>query len=47
MTAIVSQKNNASIGLIEKLGLTFERMLLMPGDDEEIRLYAIDWDKAE
>ncbi len=47
MTAIVSQKNNASIGLIEKLGLTFERMLLMPGEDEEICLYAIDWGKAE
>jgi len=47
MTAIVSQKNTASIGLIEKLGLTFERMWLMPGEEEEICLYAIDWGSAE
>ena len=47
MNAIVSKKNSASIGLIEKLGLTYERMVLMPGDDEEICLYAIDWGKAE
>jgi len=47
MTAIVSQRNNTSIGLIEKLGLTFERMLLMPGDDEEICLYSIDWGTPE
>lgn len=47
ITAIVSRENNASIGLIERLGLTFERMLLMPGDDEKICLYAIDWGKAD
>ena len=43
MTAIVSAGNAPSIGLIEKLGLAFERMILMPGDDEEICLYAINW----
>ena len=43
MTAIVSPGNAASIGLIEKLGLHFESMLTMPGDDKEICLYAIDW----
>ena len=43
MIAIVSPGNVPSIGLIEKLGLNFEKMLLMPGDDEEICLYAVDW----
>ena len=47
MTAIVSPGNVASIGLIEKLGLHFESMLTMPGDDKEICLYAIDWGETE
>ncbi len=41
LTAIVSATNTASIGLIEKLGLVFERMITMPGDDEAIRLYSM------
>ncbi len=41
LTAIVSSGNTASIGLIEKLGLSFERMITMPGDDEAIRLYSM------
>ena len=47
ITAIVSPGNAPSIGLIEKLGLRFENMLLMPGDDKEICVYAIDWGDAE
>ncbi len=43
MTAIVSPQNIASIGLIEKLGLKFERLLTMPGDDREVCLYSVDW----
>lgn len=39
LTAIVSPNNAPSIGLIKKLGLTFERMITMPGDDEAICLY--------
>jgi RimJ/RimL family protein N-acetyltransferase len=39
LTAIVSPDNAPSIALIEKLGLTFDRMITMPGDDEAIRLY--------
>jgi len=39
LTAIVSPGNAPSIGLIEKLGLTLDRMITMPGDDEEICLY--------
>ena len=47
MIAIVSPGNAPSIGLIEKLGLNFEKMLLMPGDDEEICLYSVDWASNE
>lgn len=39
LTAIVSPENVASIGLIEKLGLRFDRGITMPGDDDEISLY--------
>lgn len=41
LTAIVSPTNAPSIGLIEKLGLTFDRMITMPGDDGAICLYSI------
>ena len=41
LTAIVSPNNAPSIGLIEKLGLTFERMIIMPGDDDAICLYSM------
>lgn len=41
LTAIVSPCNGPSIGLIEKLGLQFERMITMPGEDDAIRLYSI------
>ncbi len=40
LTAIVSPTNAASIGLIEKLGLTYERMITMPGDDDAVCLYS-------
>ena len=41
LTAIVSPTNAPSIGLIEKLGLTFEQMITMPGDDHAICLYSM------
>ena len=41
LTAIVSPDNVASIGLIEKLGLTFESMITMPGEEDSIRLYSM------
>lgn len=41
LTAIVAPANVPSIGLIEKLGLTFEQMITMPGDDNAIRLYSM------
>lgn len=41
LTAIVSPENTASIGLIEKLGLTFDRGITMPGEQKEISLYGM------
>lgn len=41
LTAIVSPDNAASIGLIEKLGLTFESMITMPDEEDSVRLYSM------
>ncbi len=41
LTAIVSPDNAASVGLIRKLGMSFERMVTMPGDDDAIALYSM------
>ncbi len=46
LTAIVSPGNEPSIALIEKLGLIFDRMIRMPGDDEDIRLYTMKLGEA-
>lgn len=40
LLAITSQENTASIGLLGKLGFTFERLLEIPGDEAEIKLFA-------
>jgi len=42
LTAIVSPENTASVGLIEKLGLRFDRGITMPGEDNEICLYSVN-----
>lgn len=41
LTAIVSPGNTPSIRLIEKLGLAFDSLIRMPGDDEDICLYSM------
>ncbi len=41
LTAIVSSKNAASIALIKKLDMNYERMITMPGETEAIRLYGL------
>lgn len=41
LVAIVSPENGASIALLEKLGLSFERGITMPGENEEISLYSM------
>ena len=40
LMAIVSPTNAPSIGLIKKLGLTFDQMITMPGNDDAICLYS-------
>lgn len=40
VVAITSPENVASIALLVKLGFYFERMVLMPGDKEEVKLFA-------
>ena len=40
--AIVSEENDASIGLLEKLGLRFDGTIRMPGDDHDICLYRVN-----
>ncbi len=40
IVAIVSANNQRSIRVLEKIGLEFERMIMLPGDTEEIALYA-------
>jgi len=41
LIAIISPNNNASIGLIRKLGLGFERMHNMPDDDHAVCIYGV------
>ena len=41
LVAIISPENSASIGLIRKLGLRFERMHNMPDDDGEVCIYGM------
>jgi RimJ/RimL family protein N-acetyltransferase len=43
IVAIVSPANHRSIRILEKIGLDFERMVKLPGDEDEIRLYA--WER--
>lgn len=40
---IVNPDNTGSIRVLEKLGLRFERMVKMPQDNFEIKLFAIDF----
>jgi len=39
LIAIISPRNDASIGLVRKLGLRFERMHRMPDDADEVCIY--------
>ena len=41
VTAIVSPENSASVGLLEKLGLNYDRQLRLPGEDHDVSLYSI------
>lgn len=43
VTAIASPMNKASIGLLEKLGMHYERPMRLPDDDHDVSLYRIDF----
>lgn len=40
IVGIATQDNAGSIRVLEKLGLKFERMIKLPNDDEELKLYS-------
>lgn len=44
ITAIVSPENTVSIGLIDKLGLSFVERIKPPGNDSEVLLYAVHFE---
>ncbi len=43
IVAIVTPDNERSLRLLDKLGLTFERMIAWPADGSELKLYAIEF----
>ena len=47
LLAIVSPDNDASVSLLGKLGLKFERMVQMPGEERPIKLFASDDERAD
>ncbi|TCP28865.1 RimJ/RimL family protein N-acetyltransferase [Scopulibacillus darangshiensis] len=42
IVAITSKDNQHSSSLLEKIGMTFERLVTLPGDTEELKLYTSD-----
>lgn len=46
ISAITIKENIASQKLIEKLGLTFQKMLTLPGEDVELMLYELKVDES-
>ena len=40
VVAITTTENNSSINLLKKLNFTFEKMVLIPNDEEELMLFA-------
>jgi ribosomal-protein-alanine N-acetyltransferase len=40
--AIVSPDNDASIALLEKLGMSYDQGMCLPGEDEDVSLYSVD-----
>lgn len=43
LTAIISPGNGPSIRLVEKLGFEFEGPIRMPGEEEDVSLYGVNW----
>jgi len=45
LCAIVTPANTRSVQLLEKLGLRAEGNVVMPGEDEELALYVVEFDR--
>ncbi|HET9250753.1 MAG TPA: GNAT family N-acetyltransferase, partial [Candidatus Eisenbacteria bacterium] len=43
LVAIVSAANHKSIRVLESIGMRYEKTIRVPGDDEDVPLYA--WDR--
>jgi RimJ/RimL family protein N-acetyltransferase len=43
VTAIASPLNQPSVGLLEKLGMHYERPIRLPGEEHDVSLYRIDF----
>ncbi|MBI2214317.1 MAG: GNAT family N-acetyltransferase [Acidobacteria bacterium] len=46
LLAITSLDNDSSIRLLEKLGMEYVRTLRLPGEDEDLKLFAIELDEG-
>lgn len=42
MVAITNPDNYASIRVLEKIGMKFEKMITLPGDDMELKFFAVE-----
>ena len=42
IVAITAVDNERSARLLQKLGLRFERLMRLPGDDEDVKLFAVE-----
>ncbi len=42
LAAIVRPDNGRSIALLEKLGMRYERLLRLPGEEQDVRLYGLE-----
>jgi len=47
VTAIVAPDNEPSIGLLGKLGMSYERPLRLPGEDHDVSLYGIGFNGGQ
>jgi len=47
ISAIATKENKASQNLLEKLGLTFKKMVILPNDEEELMLYKVVGQSSE
>lgn len=43
LVAITSLDNHASIRVLERLGMRFKNTLRLPGDSEDLKLFAVEW----